>query len=205
MYKYLLFCLCFTACHSVKPAFKINNIQHRLAIQTFQKELNLSFADSTSSPLSTEDRLQFVQLAFFDIDSNFRCMAKFTPKMGKVFKMKTTTDRQVEYRPYGQLVFELNGQKHRLMLYQNIKLSQKEKYKDYLFLPFTDATNGSDSYGGGRYIDFKIPQQKWVVLDFNKAYNPYCAYSSRYSCPIPQPQNDMNTKVIAGVKAPQDH
>ena len=74
-----------------------------------------------------------------------------------------------------------------------------------MFIPFTDLTNGETSYEGGRYIDFKKPTQNNVVLDFNKSYNPYCAYSARYSCPIPPIANHLLVEVNAGVKKFNEH
>ena len=80
---------------------------------------------------------------------------------------------------------------------------QDEKYRDYLFIPFTDLTSGNESYAGGRYFDFKssdILDNKFE-LDFNKAYNPYCAYiSNRYSCPIPPKENNLSVAIRAGEK-----
>ena len=79
---------------------------------------------------------------------------------------------------------------------------KKEEYKDYLFLPITDLTSGDGSYGGGRYLDVKKSEvaQGKVVLDFNKLYNPYCAYNEKYSCPIPPAQNDLPIRIEVGVK-----
>ena len=75
------------------------------------------------------------------------------------------------------------------------------EYIDYLFLPFTDNSNGEESYTGGRYLDLQIPENDKIILDFNQAYNPYCAYSGRYSCPIPPSENHISFPVLAGVKA----
>jgi len=77
------------------------------------------------------------------------------------------------------------------------------EYEALLFLPFNDTTNGADSYGGGRYIDLKIPSEesKTIRIDFNKSYNPYCAYNAKYSCPIPPKENDLPIAILAGVKA----
>ncbi len=205
LYKCFLISCLLTACQSIKPNFLLDAKQHVASVESFQEALNTSFADSSSSPLTKEDREHFNALSFFEVDSSFRVSAKFKRKLGKVFNMKTTTDRQPQYRLYGNLVFKIFGKKYRLSLYQNIQLSQTEKYKEYLFLPFTDASNGRSTYGGGRYIDFEIPRQKWVDLDFNKAYNPYCAYNGRYSCPIPPPQNDVDIEIKAGVQAPPGH
>ena len=77
----------------------------------------------------------------------------------------------------------------------------KEGYEDYLFLPFLDNTNGEESYGGGRYVEARIPEGDTIIIDFNKAYNPYCAYNEKYSCPIVPRQNYLPIEVKAGVKA----
>ena len=69
-----------------------------------------------------------------------------------------------------------------------------------MFLPFTDAGNGDESYGGGRYIELRIPEKDTIIIDFNKAYNPYCAYNHKYSCPIPPIENNIPIEIKAGVK-----
>ncbi|WP_192347263.1 DUF1684 domain-containing protein [Algoriphagus sp. Y33] len=71
--------------------------------------------------------------------------------------------------------------------------------KPVLFLPFTDQTNGGETYGGGRYMGLTIPTGDTIELDFNKAYNPYCAYASGYACPIPPKENDLEVPIRAGV------
>ncbi|MEP6676718.1 MAG: DUF1684 domain-containing protein [Ferruginibacter sp.] len=75
-------------------------------------------------------------------------------------------------------------------------------YKDYLFIPFTDITSGNTSYGGGRYIDVekKDIKNNQLDLDFNKAYNPYCAYTTGYNCPIPPRENNLAIEILAGEK-----
>jgi uncharacterized protein (DUF1684 family) len=77
---------------------------------------------------------------------------------------------------------------------------QRAEYKNYLFIPFTDATNGTDTYEGGRYIDLSIPDIKDtnVIVDFNKAYNPYCCYTGGYDCPIPPKENALTVAINAG-------
>lgn len=78
---------------------------------------------------------------------------------------------------------------------------QKEEYADYLFFPFTDETNGKETYGGGRYIDLRIPKEgDSLVIDFNMAYNPYCAYSWQYSCPLVPAENQMDVEVPVGIR-----
>ena len=119
--------------------------------------------------------------------------------------MKTTTDRISQERVYGILHFEINEKLHQLEIYQGKDLMQEEGYEDYLFLPFLDETNGLESYGGGRYIDARIPEGDTIIIDFNKAYNPYCAYNDKYSCPIVPRKNYLKTRVEAGVKVFEKH
>lgn len=167
----------------------------------FQEELNRDYADSTKSPLTEADLKVFKELDFFPINEKFIVKAQFKrTKKAKVFKMKTSTSRTPEYKKYGELYFTIDGKEYQLNVYQSIDLSKKEEYKDYLFLPFSDLTNGKESYIGGRYIDMKIQDAKVWEIDFNKAYNPYCAYNHKYSCPIVPLENDLDVAILAGVK-----
>lgn len=167
----------------------------------FQEELNRDYADSTKSPLTEADLKVFKELDFFPINEKFIVNAKFIrAKKAKVFKMKTSTSRTPEYKKYGELHFTIDDKEYQLNVYQSIDLSKKEEYKDYLFLPFSDLTNGKESYIGGRYIDMKIQDAKVWEIDFNKAYNPYCAYNHKYSCPIVPLENDLDVAILAGVK-----
>ena len=94
----------------------------------------------------------------------------------------------------------MDGTEYTLNVYQSQQLSTDPDYADYLFVPFTDATNGESTYPSGRYLDLHIPQGETVLLDFNRAYNPYCAYNARYSCPIPPAENHLEIPIKAGVK-----
>lgn len=171
------------------------------SIQDFRSRINSEFKDPEESPLTKEAFKTFKSLEFFSIDTSFVVEAKFvrTPYESP-FKMQTSTFRMPFYVKYGELYFNLKGQKLKLNVYQSQELSTSEEYKDYLFLPFTDKTNGITSYGGGRYVDLKIPEGSTITLDFNKAYNPYCAYSGRYSCPVPPSENNLDIAIPVGVK-----
>lgn len=175
---------------------------YELSSQDFQNNLNKEFSDSKESPLDKEDFKKFKSLDFFPIDKKFIVKAKFVKSENeKEFEMKTTTDRLPKHIKYGELFFEIEGKSFRLNVYKNISLSLKSGYEDYLFLPFFDLTNGKESYVGGRYIDFKIPKDyNNIVLDFNKAYNPYCAYNHKFSCPIVPLENNLDIEIKAGVK-----
>ncbi len=170
-------------------------------VQDFQKKINSEFKDEKESPLTEEGRNAFTTLDFFPIDTAFVVVAKIELIKDPVaFKMKTTTDRLPVYRTYARASFELKGKPYVLNLYQYEKFMDAGELKDYLFLPFTDKTNGISSYGGGRFIDLKIPKKDVITIDFNKAYNPYCAYNPKYSCPIPPGENHLDLFVEAGVK-----
>ena len=171
------------------------------AVETFQKKLNFEFADKDESPLTEEDRAVFEKLDYFPINNKYFVIAKFTrTDSEKPFEMKTTKERRPIYVKYGELTFTIDEKPFKLNLYKNIELSKKEEYKDYLFLPFSDNTNRKESYIGGRYIVMKIPKGDLVTIDFNLAYNPYCAYNYKYSCPIVPLENVLDIDINAGVK-----
>jgi uncharacterized protein (DUF1684 family) len=175
--------------------------QQEVTAEAFQKNLNEEFADAEKSPLTEEDRTTFKGLDFFPIDANFKVEATFTKsKNEKSFEMKTTTDRKPMYVKYGEISFKVNGEIFKLNIYQNLELMKRKGFKNHLFLPFSDLTSGNESYIGGRYIDLEIPKGKTMTIDFNQAYNPYCAYNYKYSCPLVPLENDLATHIKAGVK-----
>ena len=167
----------------------------------FQREMNEFFKDASISPLKEKDLKTFRGLDFFVFDSSYVVNAALTRTPDeKSFKMKTTTDRLPEYIKYGTVTFDLFGKSYSLNIYKNLEGINKEGYRDYLFLPFLDDTNGFESYGGGRYIDLDIPKGSNLVIDFNSAYNPYCVYDEKYSCPIVPKDNYLPLEINAGVK-----
>ncbi len=167
----------------------------------FQKELNAEFKDATTSPLTESDLKSFKGLDFFPIDSTYVVDAVLTRTPDSDwFDMPTTRVRIDQYRIFGILDFKIEGQAYALEVYQSERLMQTEAYANHLFLPFLDKTNGIETYGGGRYMDLDIPSTDTISLDFNKAYNPYCAYNSEYSCPLVPLQNYLTREIKAGVK-----
>ena len=168
----------------------------------FQREINAEFKDASQSPLKVKDLKNFNTLDFFKFDSTYVVTAtlKRTPDT-EYFDMQTTTSRVSKERVFGILTFNLKGETYNLNVYQGQDLMAKEGFEDYLFLPFLDDTNGDDTYGGGRYIDLRIPEGDSLIIDFNTAYNPYCAYNEKYSCPIVPRENYVGADVKAGVKA----
>jgi uncharacterized protein len=176
------------------------NSNHQTS-KEFQDQLNRNYADSTKSPLTEADLKTFQSLDFFPINEKFIVEAQFIrTKRAKVFEMKTSTARLPKYKKYGELHFKIDGQNYTLNVYQSIDLIKMPKYKNHLFLPFSDTTCGKESYIGGRYIDMEIQEGKTWIIDFNKSYNPYCAYNYKYSCPIVPLENDLEVAILAGVK-----
>ena len=172
----------------------------------FQTQQNSFFKDASKSPLKPKDLKVFEGLEFFPIDSLFvvEAQLKRTPN-SSFFDMKTTTKRVTKERIFGILSFTINKESYKLNVYQGATDSNSDSETDYLFLPFLDATNGIETYGGGRYIDLTIPESNQITIDFNKSYNPYCAYNEKFSCPIVPRENYLSLKVYAGVKRFKDH
>ncbi|MAH20173.1 MAG: hypothetical protein CMB96_01800 [Flavobacteriaceae bacterium] len=164
----------------------------------FQTSLNALFKDASRSPLKPEDIKTFKGLSFFPIDSSFVVISKLKrTNNSDFFQMKTSTTRLSKERVFGILSFTIKGLNYNLKVYQSE--SSVLESSDYLLLPYLDATNGITTYGGGRYLDLKIPEGDSIWLDFNKSYNPYCVYNERYSCPIVPRENHLPIKVDAGV------
>jgi uncharacterized protein (DUF1684 family) len=167
----------------------------------FQKRINVEYADAKTSPLIKEDLASFKTLDFYPLNEKYFVVAQFTrTEKEKPFGMKTSTDREPLYVKYGEVVFAIDGVPLKLNIYKNIELSKQKKYKNYLFLPFSDHTSGNESYIGGKYIDLKTPKGNTIAIDFNTSYNPYCAYNFKYSCPKVPLENDLNIAIKAGVK-----
>jgi len=166
-----------------------------------REEKNKEFLESAKSPLLEEEKATFKGLNYFPPDSTYRVVARLSRLDNPFhFKMKTTTDRLPEYALYGTVHFTLEGTELQLNVYQNIELKKKPGYENYLFIPFNDPTNDAETYGGGRFLDSGIPEGDTLILDFNKAYNPYCAYNHKYSCPIPPEENTLPVRIPAGEK-----
>ena len=197
-----LFLFFIVACGQKKETFN----DYTASIKNFQYELNTEYADKEKSPLTKEELKSFKALEFFPIDSTYKVLAAFELEENSTFfEMPTTTDRKPIYKTYGTATFSLAGKKLKLHIYQNQGLIKKSEYRNHLFIPYTDKTNGTESYGGGRYIDLEIPEGNTIIIDFNKSYNPYCAYNYKYSCPIPPRENDLPIAIKAGVKAYKNH
>lgn len=178
----------------------------RSDVKAYQTEQNEKFKKSSTSPLKEKDVETFKKLKFFGKRKKYRVIAEFKrAKNAKPFTMATTTDRKPVYEKYGELHFFIKGKAYMLNVYQSHDSRKNPLYRNHLFLPFKDLTNGKKSYGGGRFIDLRIPKGDTMVIDFNKSYNPYCAYNEKYSCPIVPIENHLQVAIPAGVKGYDKH
>lgn len=174
--------------------------QNLESIVDFQTKLSEEWNNPQTTPLKEEEKADFKGITYFPIHKKYSVAADFQPiKNGKTLPFPTSAKKIKYYKEYGKAHFKLNGKQLELTLYQSDP--PIEGYENSLFIPFKDQTNGDSSYGGGRYIDVEISdiQGNKLVIDFNKAYNPYCAYSSHYNCPIPPANNFLETEIKAGV------
>jgi uncharacterized protein len=172
-----------------------------LEIARHRAEYKADFLTDPRSPLTAADT-SF--LDFFPPNIAFRVPARFerTPHAAPI-ELPTYSGQKRDYVQFGLLKFELNGQAQTLNIYQNLRLLKDSTYHDHLFLPFNDLTSGASTYGGGRYLDFKQRDIRdgILVLDFNKCYNPWCAFSDGFNCPIPPAANHLEISMEAGEKS----
>lgn len=168
-------------------------------------EHKLHLSDTSYGYLSIEEIEHFEGLKYFDFDANYQVNAQFLKKKGKSFQMMTSGERRPWFRRYGYIIFEINNQECKLEVYQHLESKQSKDYDGSLFIPFRDQTSAKETYGGGRFMDIKIPDGKTILIDFNIAYNPYCAYSDRYSCSIPPVENTLKVEIRAGEMTPNGH
>lgn len=185
---------------SIFLTFNIQAQSYPESINKHRQSYKDAFLKETNSLVKAED-LQYVD--FYEPDSTFRIKCHLTKTDShNTFTIPTVDGKQKEYYKYGLLNFEIKGEKLQLNVYQSLSLMKIPTYKNYLFIPFKDLTSGKQTYGGGRYLDFETTDIKgdFVILDFNKAYNPYCAFSSGFSCPIPPKKNHLKVQIEVGEK-----
>lgn len=168
------------------------------SIKTEREEKNTFLKTSEESPF--KDSLDaFLGLNYFDIDSRYRVKAKLEPvKNKKVVLLGTSDGKENRYLEFAHAVFEIEGAEQRLLI---LEVMDMGPVRGTLFLAFADETSARETYGAGRYLDVKkIPGATSIELDFNKAYNPYCAYNDQYSCPLPPAENILRVAIKAGEK-----
>ena len=194
----ILFTLLFTA-----RALFAQHLDYQESMEEHRKAYKADFLTDPRSPLTAADT---AFLDFYPVNPAWAFpLAKFkrTPE-AKPFEMMTYSGQKRDYVQFGTVEFKMAGKTHTLNIYQNLKLVKDSLYRDHLFLPFKDLTNGGETYGGGRYLDLSQSdimigsRRSTIQLDFNKCYNPWCAFSDGYNCPIPPRENHLDIEIPVG-------
>ncbi|BAO55713.1 hypothetical protein NMS_1704 [Nonlabens marinus S1-08] len=169
--------------------------------QEYRNELSREYKAADNPPLSGMDKVNFKALKFYDFNPDFVIEARFEA-LDNTQEMQLNTSKPLiqTYTKYGYLHFQYEGKQHKLLVLQAENLKNDPEYYNYLSVYFTDETNGKGSYKMGRYMELRAPLEETLVLNFNNTYNPYCAYSDRYACPVPPKENKLPFAIEAGVK-----
>ena len=163
-------------------------------LELFRAAKDKFYAHDDRAPLTPEQQRSFKALSYFPENKALTVKARIDRDVDRgAVHMETTRGRPQEYRRFGVVRFEVDGQKAEVTLYESAGSRM-------LFLPFRDATSGSETYGGGRYLDLEADGNE-IVIDFNYAYNPNCAYNPEWDCPLPPPENWLKVPIRAGEKA----
>jgi uncharacterized protein (DUF1684 family) len=168
-------------------------------IEAFRRQKDRFFKESPDSPLLPDDKESFEHLDYFPVDPAYRVVATLVPDVHPgTFRVQTTTGDYKEYTRIGRLEFVLHGQKYGLTAF--VPPADEPLHGNRVFVPFRDRTSGKETYGAGRYLDLNRREGNEYVIDFNRAYNPFCAYSPYYSCPLPPGENNLQAEIRAGEK-----
>ncbi len=166
----------------------------------FRHEIDHFMKYHPQSPLDHDQRQDFEGLDYYEFNKNLVLEVEIDRFSDDepIVVMQTSTGDEQEFRRWGKFSFEVEGQTVSLVIYS-------DPYGHEFFMPFRDATNGSETYGAGRYMDDHRPglhrlEKDRFEIDFNFAYNPYCAYSPHYSCPLPPRENWLPVPIRAGEK-----
>lgn len=178
---------------------RLEILRHKKEVLAGRQDKDRFFKSSPQSPLLDEQQWKFKALSYFPVDIAYRVTARYQPLTKPVeFRIRTSSGHERIYSTIGRLDFTLAGKPLTLMAYQ--EKSSDSMVRNALFVPFTDRTTGKETYGAGRYLDIEAPVGNTVVVDFNLAYNPYCAYNYNFSCPIPPAENRLDLALEAGEK-----
>ena len=175
--------------------------QHKRQVEAFRKQKDATYKIPEKTMLTPKLLKDFKGLKYFPVDYSYKVKAQLTKlETPPNIVIKTSTGKSYVYVIYGTLSFNIKGKPYKLNVYQDARLVGSPITRNALFLPFTDATSGKETYSGGRYIVLDIPKGNTLTLDFNMAYNPYCVYNPNHSCPIPPKDNNLAVRILAGEK-----
>ena len=158
-----------------------------------------AFKEASDSPIPADKRSKILPLAYFPIDPDYAVPAVLRLSDDRpVFEMLTSSGEPRRMQLVGTLEFTLRGETRSLGAF----VPDGTEQITTLFVPFADQTTGKETYAAGRYLDIDPTSTGYYTIDFNRAYNPYCAYSPTFECPFPPSSNRLTTEVRAGEKAP---
>ena len=164
-----------------------------------RREKDRSFKSDRNSPILAEDRARFRGLVYFDVNPSLKLRVKLNRYPApQTLRLGTNTGEVRSALRYGYFEFQVDGQTCRLQVYR-VEDAPSDGGAN-LFIPFRDATTGKETYASGRYIDLKENTAGYYDLDFNRAYNPWCAYGKGFSCPLPPAENTLPVSIRAGEK-----
>ena len=189
-----LFVPFFTSMGNSQSAWYAELLEHR-------KKRDEELRTEEKSPIPTDYKEQFNGLRYFEPDNSYSVTAEFIRiKKPKPVWFATSDGKEKEYMRFAQIKFMLLGKQYILTAYYSEKIRAQEGMSKHIFVPFKDLTNLIETYGGGRYLDLTEPEDNILQVDFNRAYNPYCAYSDGYSCPKVPNENYLEVKIPVGEK-----
>ena len=170
-------------------------------VTAWRAEKDAAFRTTDDSPIPVGDRAAFQGLVYFDVDPAWRVPAALaeTEMSAQTIEMDTTDGKRQRMRVIGRLEFTLAGERRTLTAF----VPESAQTAERLFVPFRDATNRAETYGGGRYLDLERSSTGLYDLDFNRAYNPFCVYDAQYVCPLPPRENALPLAIRAGEKMPK--
>ncbi len=168
----------------------------KLAIERERKIKDEYFKEYPETPIPPEDRDSFLCLSYYPVNSRFRFRVRLQPyKVPEIVRMITGGGAIQQYIRVGFFEFSVEGTACRLEVY---KSAEHRGPLECLFIPLRDRTSGIETYGAARYLDIPENENGTYELDFNKAYNPYCAYNERYVCPVAPKENWLAVEIRAG-------
>jgi uncharacterized protein len=183
---------------SIIYSFTGTDDSYEKKILKLREEKDLFMRTSKESPFAGNEA-DYLGLQYFPPDIHYRLNAKLIPIENKKAVVLPTSDGKTKrYLEYAWAEFKLDNKQHRLLI---LEIMDMGPYRGTLFLAFGDDTSANETYGAGRYLDVKKPKSaSTITLDFNEAYNPYCAYNDNFSCPFPPPENLLHVAIKAGEK-----
>ena len=169
-------------------------MRYEESIRSRRKEKDILFKTEHDSPIPDDQKNHFVGLKYFPPNEKYRFEVRFQAHdKPAIVTMLTSKGTPQRFYGFGFFALELGMKKVRLQAYKSA-----ERADDSLFIPFRDKTSGKETYGAARYLDLHMEPDDEYVLDFNFAYNPYCAYSEEYVCPLPPRENWLDVEIRAG-------